>query len=72
MTSAAWLAASIPSCAGIIAAVIGLINRRKISEIHVLVNSRLDLAIAQIEDLKQQRDQARADAAPATEETLPS
>lgn len=41
---------------GAITAVLGLINRKKISEVHILVNSRLDATLTEIEDLKQQRD----------------
>lgn len=41
---------------GFITAALGLVMRKKTNEIHVLVNSRLDQAIAEISDLKQQRD----------------
>lgn len=41
---------------GAITAVLGLINRKKISEVHILVNSRLDATLTEIEDLKEQRD----------------
>lgn len=51
--------AFIAAAGAIIAAALGLLNRQKINEIHVLVNSRLDTAIQQIEDLKTQRDLAQ-------------
>jgi hypothetical protein len=38
------------------AAVMGTLNHKRIGEVHVMVNSRLDTALAQIEDLKTQRD----------------
>lgn len=41
------------------AAWIGLHNRKRINEIHVMVNSRLDSTLAEIADLKQQRDNPR-------------
>jgi hypothetical protein len=41
------------------AAVVGVINRAKINEIHVLVNSRLDAALGQVDDLKEQRDRTQ-------------
>jgi hypothetical protein len=43
------LAAGIP---GIIAAVIGVLNRTKIAEIHVLVNSKMDQALSTIAGLR--------------------
>jgi hypothetical protein len=50
------IAAVITAVAAIGAAAIGVTNRRKLNEIHVLVNSRLDQALVQIEDLKWQRN----------------
>ena len=41
--------------AAIIAASLGYINHNKIKQVHVLVNSRLDAALEQIGDLKDQR-----------------
>lgn len=52
----AIIAASIGGAAAIVAAVVSLHNTRKIEEVHVLVNSRLDAALEQIADLKDQRD----------------
>ena len=49
-------ASVITAVAAVAAAVVGTLNHRKIDQVHVLVNSRLDTALAQIEDLKQQRD----------------
>lgn len=51
----------IAGIAAVIAAVISGYNHRKLNEIHVLVNSRLDAAIGEIEDLKKQRDLKRDD-----------
>jgi hypothetical protein len=42
--------------AAIIAALIGVRNHVKLTEIHVLVNARLDTALTEIDDLKKQRD----------------
>lgn len=39
-----------------IAAVLGVLNRGKLTAIHVLVNSRLDQALSEIADLRRQRD----------------
>ena len=38
------------------ASAMGLLNRKKLTEIHVLVNSRLDQALSEINDLRQQRN----------------
>jgi hypothetical protein len=51
-----WLVAIIPSAFGLAAAVLGLMNRKKLQEVHVLVNSRLDATLTEIADLKTQRD----------------
>lgn len=51
----------IPSVASVIAAILGVINHKKIAEVHVLVNNRLDTALSEINDLKSQRDQLRTD-----------
>lgn len=50
------IAAIIAGLSAIIAAIIGIFNHRKLQEIHILVNSRLDQALAEITDLKEQRD----------------
>jgi hypothetical protein len=50
------LVAVIGALGAIGAAAVGYANRQKLTEIHVLVNSRLDTAIREIEDLKQQRN----------------
>ena len=49
-------ASVITGAAALAAAVIGAWNHKRLGEIHVLVNNRLDTALAQIEDLKTQRD----------------
>ena len=49
-------ASVITALAAVAAAAIGALNHRKIDQVHVLVNSRLDAALLQIEDLKGQRD----------------
>jgi len=46
----------ITGIAAILAAALGLINRHKLNQVHVLVNSRLDSTLTEIEDLKKQRD----------------
>lgn len=46
----------IAGISAVTAAMVGAVNHRKLSEIHILVNSRLDTAMAEIEDLKKQRD----------------
>jgi hypothetical protein len=46
----------IAGVAAVIAALIGVRNHIKLTEIHVLVNSRLDSALTEIDDLKTQRD----------------
>lgn len=46
----------ITGIAAIIAAAVGLINRHKLNQVHVLVNSRLDATLTEIADLKLQRD----------------
>lgn len=51
-----------------ISAIIGWLNRNRLGEIHILVNSRLDVAIKEIEDLKNQRDIKAAETNP--EKTL--
>jgi hypothetical protein len=48
--------ASFGTTLGFVTAALGFINRKKTNDIHLLVNSRLDQAIAEIEDLKKQRD----------------
>jgi hypothetical protein len=58
-----WLAAIIPSAFGLAAAVLGLMNRKKLQEVHVLVNSRLDATLTEIADLKKQRDLKASDEA---------
>lgn len=50
------IAAVIGGVAAIVAAFISYHNGVKIREVHVLVNSRLDSALEQIDDLKNQRD----------------
>lgn len=45
-----------PSLISGLAAVISAWVARKVQQVHVLVNSRLDAALAQIDDLKDQRD----------------
>jgi hypothetical protein len=45
----------------IVAAVLGYKNKKKLTEIHILVNSRLDQALGEINDLKSQRDLKRKD-----------
>lgn len=50
------IAAVIAGVCAIAAAIIGVVNHRKLEEIHILVNSRLDEALAEIQDLKNQRD----------------
>jgi hypothetical protein len=50
------IAASISGLAAITASFIGVRNRKKLNEIHILVNSRLDQALSEINDLKTQRD----------------
>ena len=45
------------------ATVISALVYRKVGQVHVLVNSRLDTALEQIEDLKSERSIARAAAA---------
>lgn len=50
------IAAIIAGLSAIVAAIIGIFNHRKLQEIHILVNSRLDQALAEITDLKEQRD----------------
>jgi hypothetical protein len=57
------IAASIGGVAAIIAAVLGLTNRVKIAEVHVLVNHRLDEALMEIAQLKDQRHVLLTDAA---------
>jgi hypothetical protein len=49
------IAASIGGVAAIAAAALGLVNRQKIAEVHVLVNHRLDEALTEIQTLKDQR-----------------
>ncbi len=46
----------IAGVAAVIAALIGVRNHVKLTEIHVLVNARLDSALTEIDDLKTQRD----------------
>ena len=50
------VAAVISAVGAITAAIIGAYNHRKLQEIHILVNSRLDQALSEIIDLRQQRD----------------
>lgn len=50
------IAAVIAGLSAITAAIIGVFNNRKLKEIHILVNSRLDQALSEINDLRQQRD----------------
>jgi amino acid permease len=50
------IAAIIAGICAIIAAIIGALNHRKLDAIHILVNSRLDEALAEITDLKKERD----------------
>jgi hypothetical protein len=55
------IAAVATAAAAVASVVLGLFNRKKLTEIHVLVNSRLDQAISEINDLKAERDKKRAD-----------
>lgn len=50
------VAAVIAGVFAIAAAIIGAYNQRKLNEIHVVMNSRLDEALAEIESLKVERD----------------
>jgi hypothetical protein len=43
------------------ATVISAMCYRRVGQVHVLVNSRLDTALSQIDDLKAQRDLKRQD-----------
>ena len=52
----------------VVAAALGLINKKKNEEIHILVNHRLDEALAEINTLKTQRHTLITDAAIATKE----
>jgi hypothetical protein len=56
-----WLAIIVPSAVSLVAALLGVVNHAKLTQVHVLVNSRLDTAVQEIADLKQQRDIRRAD-----------
>ena len=47
-----WAAIIIPSLAALGAAAISLLNRRRIKEVHVLVNNRLDAALEKIGNLE--------------------
>lgn len=51
---------------GAIGAIISALVYRKVGQVHVLVNSRLDTALAQIDDLKSERDITRAAGSPGT------
>jgi hypothetical protein len=51
------IAAAVP---GIAAAIVGFLNRSKITEVHTLVNSRLDDALTELAALKQAPSTARA------------
>ena len=53
------VAATITGMSAITAAIIGVWNHKKLQEIHILVNSRLDQALSEINDLKSERDIAR-------------
>ena len=53
------VAATITGMSAITAAIIGVWNHKKLTEIHILVNSRLDQALSEINDLKSERDIAR-------------
>jgi hypothetical protein len=46
-----------------VAVVISAVVLRKVQQVHVLVNSRLDATLAEIADLKKQRDQAKKETA---------
>jgi hypothetical protein len=46
------------------AAVIGALVLRKVQQVHLLVNSRLDKTLAEIADLKAERDRNRESKAP--------
>lgn len=62
------VAAIISAVAACIAALGGITNRTKINQVHLLVNSRLDATLAEIDDLRKQRDrlQQKDDATSAT------
>ena len=47
-------AAVVAGVFSVITTVVGLINRRRLGEIHILVNNRLDLALQEIKDLKEE------------------
>jgi len=47
---------------GAAATIISALVYRKVGQVHVLVNSRLDTALSEIQDLKDQRDLKRSDA----------
>jgi hypothetical protein len=53
----AIIVACIGGAAAIVAALIGVFNKSKLAEIHVLVNNRLDEALKEISDLKKAADQ---------------
>jgi hypothetical protein len=66
MVSQSVIPASISGIAAIIAAVIGFLNKLKLGEVHVLVNSRLDEALKLIEILKAEKaERDKGDNAPA-------
>lgn len=46
------ISAVIVGVAAVLAAIIGIWNRQKLNQIHVLVNSRLQVALDEISDLK--------------------
>lgn len=54
-----WLDALIPAVAVVTAALLG---RKKLEEIHVLVNSRLSEALAEIQSLKAERAETEEEA----------
>lgn len=54
-------AAIITAVAAIAVAYIGVGNRRKLNQIHILVNSRLDQALSEIKELKEQRNHKASD-----------
>jgi hypothetical protein len=47
------------ACIGAAGTITAALVYRKVEQIHVLVNSRLDSVLAQVDDLKEQRDIAR-------------
>lgn len=55
MSSAIWVTV-ITGLFSLATTAIGLLNRHKIRQVHVLVNSRLDSTLTEIADLKRQRD----------------